>query len=113
MQFTDGEMWIGSMPLAHRVSDLMRDPRCSMHSAPLDKNLVRPDVQIDVVAELAADKEARSLLSDVDDSLDGRVFLLRLRAVRVLRVIGEELHVDSWNPQHGVRIHKITPEGHS
>lgn len=107
VQFTNDHMWIGAMPRAYRVSDLMRESRCSIHSAPLDEHLQRPDVQLDAIAELAGDTTARALLSNEVGAHEGKVFLLKICSVRVLRVNGEELHVDSWNPSEGQQTRLI------
>lgn len=107
MQFTNDHMWIGAMPRAYRVSDLMHESRCSIHSAPLDEHLQRPDVQLDAIAELAGDTTARALLSNEVGAHEGKVFLLKICSVRVLRVNGEELHVDSWNPSEGQQTRLI------
>ena len=89
------------MPVAARVGDLRRDPRCSIHSAPLDPELVRGDLRINAVAEEpSADK--RHQLLDGQGSENSVVFTLGIHSVSLVRVVGDELVIDSWSPDHGV-----------
>lgn len=36
VEWSDGELWIGSMPGARKALDLQRDPRCAIHSPTVD-----------------------------------------------------------------------------
>lgn len=39
VMFNDGMFWMGSMDSSRRGADLLRDPRCAVHSAPLDEEM--------------------------------------------------------------------------
>jgi hypothetical protein len=44
--FSDGCLWLGMMWQSQKALDLQRDPRCSMHSASIDKAVVDGDARI-------------------------------------------------------------------
>ena len=106
----DGELWVGSMPGARKVLDLRRDPRCAVHSAPLDESLAAPDVRVDAVADELEPDAARYWLAahgpprDGDEPTEGEVFFLRLTAVSSVTVDGDQLRITSWRPGSAVEV---------
>ena len=46
-KYSDGELWLAMMPDSRKAADLRRDPRFSLHSAPLDLELRDGDARID------------------------------------------------------------------
>jgi len=105
----DGELWVGSMPGARKAADLHRDPRCAIHTAPLDETLSDPDVQIQAVADALEPEAAQYWLAahgpprDDGHPTEGEVFFLRVSSVTTVTVDGEELVVTRWLPDGSVR----------
>ena len=102
-----GVLWIGMMPVAARVGDLRRDPRCSVHTAPLDVALKHGDLRLDLVAEECSPSLRQELL-DGSESKDGIVFTLALKLVSIVKVEGDELVIDSWEPHRGITSIRLT-----
>jgi hypothetical protein len=105
--FTEGELWIGAMPTALRNGDLRREPRCAIHSAPLDENLQIGDVRLELVAQELIDREAMAFLNSADQKNQGVVFLLRVGKVSVVRVEKDELIIEIWDPVNGGRTVRL------
>ena len=95
---TDGIAWIGMMPIAARVRDLRRDPRCAIHSAPLEEDLARGDIRLDLVATEARHDLAARLLAATGSPGPGVVFTLAVSRASLVRVEGEHLIVETWHP---------------
>ena len=107
VMFDDGYMWMGSMPDSRRGADLLRDPRCALHSAPLDEELPEGagDARVEAVALKLPDDVAIELLKDAwgeDATIDGDMMELRVRSMSLVTVVGEEMRVLSWNPASGL-----------
>ena len=103
---TDGELWIGMMAGALRTLDLRRNPRCALHSAPLDEQLARPDVRLDLVAREFPPERFRELLAHIghpDPASAGNGFSLAVRRATVVTVDGDRLVLDTWSLAHGTR----------
>jgi hypothetical protein len=107
---TEEDLWIGTKSNSFRTKDLLRDSRCALYSAPIDEHLVRPDIQIDGVAQRADEEKTRELLSAVGEPEDAAVFLLQIRALRILTVDRDELVIESWSPATGTKIRRISAE---
>jgi len=103
---TDGELWMGMMPQARRIADLRRDPRCAVHSAPLDEQLERPDVRLELSArEFSTDRFTHLLhaIGHPDPEAAGVGFALDVRRAVVVTVEGDRLVLDVWTPADGER----------
>lgn len=97
----EGHLWVGSMPDAVKIGDMERDPRVTIHSAPLSEELDGGDAVVSGLAHRAgADMEARLL----PEGRGGAVYLVDLRRVHLVEVKGEELVVTVWEPSSGLRI---------
>lgn len=107
---TDEHLWIGTKLDSFRAKDLIRDSRCALYSAPIDEHLVRPDIQIDAVAQRADEDMTSELLSSVGQPKDAVVFLLQIRAIRILTVDSDELVIESWTPSIGSKIRRLSTE---
>ena len=105
---TDEHLWVGTKSDSFRAKDLHRDSRCALYSAPMDEHLVRPDIQIDAMAERADEDMARELLSAVGESGDAVVFLIQICALRILTVDRNELLIESWSPAMGTHTRRIS-----
>src|SRR5919107_5856159 len=55
LRFSDGELWIGSMPGARKARDLQRDPRYALHSGSDDPPGWDGDAKLAGVAEEITD----------------------------------------------------------
>lgn len=107
--FGDATLWIGSMPGSLRTADLRRDPRCALHSNPLNAELPagEGDVRLSAsVRELEATTVARlwqqSFPDRVDDALTGAYFELRPRVVEIVEVHGDQMVIGRWTPTTGI-----------
>jgi len=102
--FITDEIRVGSMPRARRVDDLRRDPRCSLHSAPLDEAVADGDAKLDCVAvEMTIADTKAWLASTGHPTGDGVGFMLRIRAATLTSVSDGKLVVETWSPELGAR----------
>jgi hypothetical protein len=104
----NGRLWIGSMPGARKGSDLQRDPRCALHSAPLDEELAdgSGDARIEAVATRLPDDVALELIRasfGEDATIDGDMMELAVVSMSLVTVEGEEMRIRSWSPTAGER----------
>lgn len=105
--FDDHMMWIGTMPGSRKGADLIRDPRCALHSAPLDEDLSAGsgDATVDALAVRLDDTTARRLLTEefgADATMDGELWSLSIRSMSLVEVQGEQLRIRSWAPHSGL-----------
>jgi Pyridoxamine 5'-phosphate oxidase len=94
LEFTDGDVWIGSMREAVKALDLRRDPRFAVHSGSEDP----PDFQAD--AKIAGRAEEVS-----EPGGGSHRFRLDVTELVVIGLGGEppdHLVVESWHPGRGV-----------
>ncbi len=108
VMFHEGMLWIGSMPGSRKGADLARDPRCALHSAPLDEDLGADsgDAKIDAVARQLDGTTAQTLIREEfgdDATMEGEMWELELRSVSLVEVSGEQLRIRSWTAAGGVR----------
>lgn len=101
VRLADGEMWIGFMPGSRKGQDLERDPRMSIHSAPLHEDLAGGDASVSGLAIPASpDQRARWM----SGGPDGDASVIALSRVHMVELEGEELVISTWEPGHGLRI---------
>lgn len=93
VEFSDGELWLGSMPNALKAKDLLRDPRFAIHNGYSDTT---PEGMAD--AKLAGRAEA------VPHPEHHR-FRLDIREASVVRVNEEQTHliIDVWTADGGLK----------
>jgi Pyridoxamine 5'-phosphate oxidase len=96
-EFSDGELWIGSMLDALKARDLQRDPRFALHSASEDPDVWTGDAKLAGVAEDVSAPDATS-----------HRFRLDLREVSTVGLdeARKFLVIEVWKPGHGVRTMK-------
>jgi hypothetical protein len=96
-EFSDGELWIGSMLDALKARDLQRDPRFALHSASDDPDVWSGDAKLAGVAEEVSAPGASS-----------HRFRLDLHEVSTVGLDEERKHliIDVWKPGQGVRTMK-------
>jgi Pyridoxamine 5'-phosphate oxidase len=96
-EFSDGELWIGSMLDALKARDLQRDPRFALHSASEDPDVWTGDAKLAGVAEEVSAPDATS-----------HRFRLDLREVSTVGLdeARKFLVIEVWKPGHGVRTMK-------
>ena len=93
VQFTDGQLRIGSMPNAVKAKDLLSDPRVAIHGPTSDPPEEDPglwpgEAKIAGRAiELKSDGGAHSFAIDIEEA--------------VITSLGGGLVVESWNPHRG------------
>ena len=100
----DGHMWFGSMPGAQKVSDILRDPRIALHSAPLSEDLVDGDASVSGVARRLTDDLALSWKPESPP--DGDYFEIDIVRAHLVTVVGEDLVISVWDNAKGLRIVK-------
>jgi Pyridoxamine 5'-phosphate oxidase len=96
-EFSDGELWIGSMLDALKARDLQRDPRFALHSASEDPDVWTGDAKLAGVAEEVSAPDATS-----------HRFRLDLREVSTVGLdeARKFLVIEVWKPGQGVRTMK-------
>jgi hypothetical protein len=96
-EFSDGEVWIGSMLDALKARDLQRDPRFALHSASEDPDVWSGDAKLAGVAEEVSAPDATS-----------HRFRLDLHEVSTVGLDEGRKHlvIDVWKPEQGVRTIK-------
>ncbi len=95
-EFSDGELWIGSMWKAVKALDLQRDPRFAIHSATFD-----PDKDWPGEAKVAGVAE------EIDTAGEkSHKFRLDVREASAVALNAErtKLLIEVWTPERGVRV---------
>ncbi|MDP8961051.1 MAG: pyridoxamine 5'-phosphate oxidase family protein [Actinomycetota bacterium] len=88
-----GEVTIGMMAGSQKLSDVQRDPRVEIHSAPLDTELAAGDAKLSgLLVEQGLAHEAQ-----------GTSFRLRIALASLVRVEGNELVFMTWRAGVGPR----------
>lgn len=107
VMFTEGHLWIGTMPGAARARDLDRFPWCALHSAPLDEALGdgHGDARIEARAVRLDEVMAQHLLSVARPGdkgpLRGEYFELLVHSMSLLEVDGDSLAIRVWTAGGG------------
>ena len=102
--FITDEVRIGSMPNALKIDDLRRDPRCALHSAPLDENVAEGDAKLDCIAvEMRLADTKAWLASTGHPTGDGVGFVLAIRSASLTSIKEAKLVVETWSPELGAR----------
>jgi hypothetical protein len=98
VEFSDGQVWIGSMPGAVKARDLRRDPRVAIHGPTEDPPAGNP-------AAWNGEAKVAGTASEVDSSTDAHRFRIEIQEAVITRLneAGNRLVVESWNPARGYR----------
>jgi Pyridoxamine 5'-phosphate oxidase len=104
--FHDGDLWVGSMWRARKALDLLRDPRCALHSGSADPPEWIGDAKVAGTAHAVEDAELVERLNGA--AAQGRPsHLFRLDVAEASTVAVDEaaglLIVEVWTPERGVR----------
>lgn len=110
-----GHLWLGMMPASVKCTDLRRDPRFAVHSAPLEEDLAEGDAKVDAVAREVAEGTPgwAAFLDhsgmDLEHAPGGGMALFTADLVRVTltRVADDALHVTTWTPTAGTTRRRI------
>jgi hypothetical protein len=101
VEFCDGELWLGSMPMALKALDLRRDPRLALHSPTVDPPEDDPGTWAG-----EAKVAGRAVEVGNEDPADGsHRFRVDVDEVVLTRVRGDALLIESWHPGRGVERH--------
>jgi len=103
--FNSGELWFGSMPGARKIDDLVRDPRLSLHSAPLSEELIGGDARVSGLARLLPPHESSQWLQATQgNGQPGVVALVDVLELSLVEVEGDEMVITSWSVTSGLRV---------
>jgi hypothetical protein len=102
VEFSDGQVWLGSMPGALKAKDLLRDGRFALHSPTVDPPQDDPS-RWPGEAKLAGVAVPQSTRSD-----GSHRFRLDLSEVVLTRVESDpdQLVVESWHPGRGYELRR-------
>jgi hypothetical protein len=98
VQIEGGQLRVGMMPAAHKLADVLRDPRVEIHSAPLEADLAGGDAKVAGRLRAAGEPPGQP----------GSMFELDIELVSIVRVDGDELEFTTWRPGRGVRTMRRT-----
>jgi len=107
--FSDGDLWVGSMPRAVKARDLQRDPRYALHSGSEDPPEWPGDAKLSGRAEEVADPDraARAFKAHSDDAPPSGAHLFRLDIDEAVLVgLNDErtkMVIQLWRPGSGVK----------
>ena len=96
----DGELWIGMSNDSTKCRDLRRDPRCSLHCAPIDVEMSHGDAVIEGRARLLDGQASVDWLTQAVGGAapEGAVVaLLEPSRVRLVTVDEDELVTRVWS----------------
>jgi len=93
VEFSDGELWLGSMPNALKAKDLLRDPRVAVHNGYSDTS-----------PEGLADAKLAGLAVEVPHP-EHHKFRFDIREASVVTVNDEQTHliIDVWTADGGLK----------
>jgi hypothetical protein len=128
----DGELWLGCMPASVKARDLKRDPRFSLHSAPVDVEMTDGDAKVSGrVVEVTDQQRLKDWLTAIghgneqedvaangagdsatDDggeaALSGVLaFVCDLDAATLTKVAGDHLEIATWTPSRGLVVREV------
>lgn len=114
-----GELWLGMMPGSRKAVDLLRDGRCALHAATIDREVTEGDAKlsgtalhVDDAEQCAAFAAAFSEATGYDPSAYGEFSLFRLDVTDLTMISlapdGEALHIEHWSPAAGYTLTRRT-----
>ena len=112
VEFSDGELWLGSMPDSRKGKDARRDPRIALHAATADKDVKDGDAKISGRGVLVTDDAERQAYAQAfkeDNEMDVPtpfdLFRVDITEISMLRPAGDHLVIEWWRP--GEELHRI------
>jgi hypothetical protein len=108
--FTE-EVWVGMMPQSLKALDLLRDPRMTMHSATIDKQVTDGDAKITGLAVAVDDEEALAQARRDFEVHTGQapppgpmhLFRIDVRELAFVHPEHDRLVIESWSAARGIR----------
>lgn len=117
--FTDGDVWIGSMPASRKNDDLARDPRLALYVSSDDPPKDNPgawagDAKLSGVAQVVDDPQRLRSMSGAEDAGgesgegqpgDGVLYRIDVTEAVLVRVAATNDHliIESWTADRGYR----------
>ncbi|HEX2050515.1 MAG TPA: pyridoxamine 5'-phosphate oxidase family protein [Actinomycetota bacterium] len=107
--FAGDELWLGMMPGSLKAKDLLRDPRCALHSATVDKDVKEGDAKITARAVAVEDdatfQEFARATGAGDELEPGGFHLFRLDVTETSFLVpaGDHLDIEAWSDARGYR----------
>lgn len=102
VEFSDGNVWIGSMSRAVKALDLLRDDRFALHSATVDPPEDQP-FEWAGEAKLAGHAVETTGSSAGDE---GHRFRLELEEVVYTHLADGQLEIQSWHAGRGIEVRR-------
>lgn len=98
VEFTGGQLQIGSMPGAVKALDLRRDPRIAIHGPTEDPPSTAP-------ARWKGEAKIAGIAIEADSESKAHRFVVDIREAVIthLNDAGDRLVVESWSPERGLR----------
>lgn len=121
-RFHDGQLWLGCMPASVKGRDLKRDPRFSLHSAPVDVEMTDGDAKVSGrVVEVTDPQRVKDWLIAIghwNEDADGTegdeaalsgalAFICDLDAATLTKVADEHLEITTWTPSRGLVVREV------
>ena len=102
--FALGELWLGMMPDSRKAHDVLRDPRFSLHSATVDKQVTEGDAKITGRAMLVEDADVFARFLRAFEAHTGYgpppgpfpLFRADVYEMSILEPAGDRLRIDWW-----------------
>jgi hypothetical protein len=108
VDFSGGDVWLGSMPGARKARDMQRDPRVAIHSAPLDTELGVPDTKVagravEITDEAEKDAWTNRYQDGGNELPPGPFHLFRIDVDEIVctSVVLNTMVVESWHEGRG------------
>lgn len=100
-----GHLWLAMSPETMKVSDLRRDPRFSLHSAPDAEHLRSGDARVDGIAVPADEAQRAEFVSghhhQIEDPSKMALFTALIERAVLVRVSNQWMLIESWTPTEG------------
>jgi hypothetical protein len=100
VEFSDGDVYLGSMPAARKAIDLRRDGRFALHSPTVDPPPDDPEAWPGEAKFAGVAIE----VSDSNDDTRPHRFRLEISDVVLTRVADKQLEVRFWREGHGEKV---------
>jgi len=110
LDFADGQLILGMMWRSRKALDLLRDPRCVLHTCTTDRIGTEGDAKIYGIAEDVQEPDLRRAYRDAvkrridwaPDEPNFHAFAIDVRSAGFITFGGPKV-VLTWDPEHGTR----------
>lgn len=93
VSIADGQVSIGMMPGSRKLTDVQRDPRVELHTAPIEQELAFGDAKLSGRLVEAGGIEGA-----------GYLFHLEIHRAVLVHVADDELVIERWRPGEDVQV---------